>query len=461
MNLLNSHNIFISGIGGIGTSALARFFISRGVTVSGSDGVKSEITEALEKLGVKIYYKQEAASVSPDFDLFVYSAAVPPENPERQKAKELKILQKSYFEVLGEVSREFKTIAVSGTNGKSTTTAMIAGILIDAGIDPTVIVGSQCSKLESNFRAGKSDLFVVEACEYRAHMLLLKPQTIVLTNIEEDHLDFYKDLNHIIQTFQQYVNGLRAADDLLVYNSDDVNIRTLKLPKCKRISYGFIPGANVCAENVRKLPGKQMFDVIYYGQNIGEFELNVPGNFNIYNALAAIAYCLTLDVPIGKVKQSLREYRGIWRRFEVIRNDNIALISDYAHHPTAVDGTLRAAREFMPGRRIVAVFQPHQKDRTKKLFNDFVKSFSAADVVVLPEIYDVAGREEVGMQISSDDLAKAMKAFDPKKQIYFTGDLDNTVVEVKKLIKDEDVVIVMGAGDVYNIVGVLRATPAG
>lgn len=457
--MLNFHNVFISGIGGIGVSALARLFLSRGLRVTGSDCVKSEITEALEKLGVKIYYKQEATNVSPDFDLFVYSAAVPLENSERQRAKELKILQKSYFEVLGEVSREFKTIAVSGTNGKSTTTAMIASILIDAQIDPTVIVGSQCSKLDGNFRAGKSDLFVVEACEYRAHMLLLKPQTIVLTNIEEDHLDFYKDLNHIVQTFQQYVNGLRADDDLLVYNNDDVNIRKLRLPKCKRMSYGFIPGAHVGAENVRKLPGKQLFDVVYYGQNIGEFELNVPGNFNVYNALAAIAYCLTLNVPLGRIKQSLREYHGIWRRFEIIRNDEVALISDYAHHPTAVEGTLRAAREFMPGRRIVVIFQPHQKDRTKKLFNEFVKSFDLADVVMLPEIYDVAGREEVGNEISSDDLAKAMKVVNPKKQIYFTGDLDNTLVEAKKLIKNEDVVIVMGAGDVYQIVQSLKASP--
>jgi len=452
MSLLNFHNVFISGIGGIGTSALARFFISRGAMVTGSDGVKSEITEALEKRGVKIYYKQEAANVAPDFDLFVYSAAVPPANPERQKAKELKILQKGYFEVLGEVSREFKTIAVSGTNGKSTTTAMIASVLIDAALDPTVIVGSQCSKLDGNFRAGKSDLFVVEACEYRAHMLLLKPRTIVLTNIEEDHLDYYRDLNHIVQTFQQYVSGLKSEDDLLVYNNDDLNIRKLRLPKCRHVKFGLIPGADVCAENIRKLPGKQLFDVIYYGQNIGEFELQVPGTFNIYNALGAIAYCMTLNLPIGAVKKSLREYAGIWRRFEVVKSsDGLTVISDYAHHPTAVEGTLKAAHEFLPGRRIVAVFQPHQKDRTKKLFDDFVKSFTYADVVILPEIFDVAGREEE-IKVSSEDLAKAMLAMTPKKQIVYARNMEETLVKIKEVVKNEDVVLIMGAGDVYKIV---------
>ncbi|NQT49194.1 UDP-N-acetylmuramate--L-alanine ligase [Candidatus Kuenenbacteria bacterium] len=451
MNLENIKKIYISGIGGIGVSALARFFVCKGIEVVGSDAEKSEVTEALEKIGIKIYYDQKAENVTYANDLFVYSSAVPSENPERQKAKELKIVQKSYFEVLGEISRDYNTVAVSGTNGKSSTTAMLAAILLKADKDPSVILGSCFDKLDNNFHCGKSDLLVVEACEYRAHMLLLKSQTIILTNIEEDHLDFYKDLNHIVQTFQQYVNGLRLEDNLLVLNNDDVNIRKLNLPKCKIVKFGLIHGADVWADNIRKLPAKQLFNVIYYGQDLGEFELNVPGDFNIYNALAAIGYALTLNIPIGVVKDALREFKGIWRRFEIIKNEKYTVISDYAHHPTAIQETIKAVREFMPGRRIVAVFQPHQRDRTQKLFDDFVKSFDLADVVIMPEIYDVEGREE-GQKISSQDLVSIMSKEKPNKQIEYAEDLMEARVKAKSTIKDEDVVLVMGAGDVYKIV---------
>ncbi len=451
MNLENTKKVFISGIGGIGVSALARFFISKRIEVVGSDSEKSEITEALEKRGIRIYYDQKAENVTFANDLFVYSAAVPLDNQERKKAKELGLPQKSYFEVLGEISRLYNTVAVSGTNGKSTTTAMIAGILLKARKDPTVILGSCFEKLDNNFRAGASDLFVVEACEYRAHMLLLHPQTIVLTNIEEDHLDFYKDINHIVQTFQQYVKGLRSEDNLLVMNSDDVNIRKMALPKCKIVRFGLIGGTDVWADNIRKLPGKQIFNVIYYGQNIGEFELSVPGDFNIYNALGAIAYCLTLNISIGEVKEAIREFRGIWRRFQIIKDKEITVISDYAHHPTAIRETIKGAREFLPGRRVVAVFQPHQRDRTKKLLAEFAKSFDLADAVILSEIYDVAGREQE-IAISSNDLAGIMKKEKPSKQIFFVKDLNETKEKIKEIVKDEDIVLVMGAGDIYKIV---------
>jgi len=190
--------------------------------------------------------------------------------------------------------------------------------------------------------------------------------------------------------------------------------------------------------------------VVYYSQDIGDFELNVPGDYNIYNALAAIAYALSLDVPIGKVKQALSEFKGIWRRFEVIKNEKYTVISDYAHHPTAIQETIKAVREFLPGRRVVVVFQPHQRDRTKKLFDDFVKSFDLADVVIVPEIYDVAGREE-GQSISSKDLVEKIKQNDPKKQIEYAEDLMEARVKVKSIIQDEDVVLVMGAGDIYKL----------
>ncbi|MFH0987791.1 MAG: UDP-N-acetylmuramate--L-alanine ligase [Parcubacteria group bacterium] len=452
MDLSKVKKVFISGIGGIGVSAVARFLIAKGIKVVGSDAVSSDLTEALKKAGAEIYYEQKAENVTFMSDLFIYSSSVPATNPERVKAKELGLIQKSYPEFLGEMSRDYKTIAVSGTKGKSTTSALIAGILIDAEKDPTVILGSKFSKLDDNFRLGASDLLVAEACEYRGHMLLVKAQTIVLTNIAEDHLDYYKDLNHIIQTFQQYVNSLRDADDCLVYNFDDVNIRQLTLQKCKKTSFGFIPGADIQAHNVRKLPGKQIFDVLYYDQSLGDFELSVPGDINIYNALASIAYAMTLDIPVGVIKKSLREYRGIWRRFEIVKDEKITVVSDYAHNPMSVAGALQAAREFFPDRRLVAIFQPHQHSRTKKLFDGFVKSLVAADAIVLPEIYEVSGREEQDADISSQALVDAIKAQAEDKPIYYASDLNEAVDIARPLIKDGDVVMVMGAGDIYKIV---------
>ncbi|MBU1131821.1 UDP-N-acetylmuramate--L-alanine ligase [Patescibacteria group bacterium] len=451
MNLDNIKKVYFSGIGGIGVSALARFFRSKKIEVFGSDLAHSEITSALENTGMKIFYSQVPENIDDSIDLVVFSSAVPADNPELVRARELNIPQKSYFEILGDISRDFETITISGTNGKSTTTAMIASILIDAEKDPTVIVGSTFSRLDNNFRAGDSNLFVVEGCEYRGHMLLLHPKTIILTNIEEDHLDFYKDINHIVQTFQQYINSLKDADNLLVYNNDDVNIRKLTLPDCKKISFGLINGADVWANNIRKIHCKQIFNVYYEEQDLGEFELSVPGNFNIYNALSAIACSLGMNIPIGRIKDSLREYTGIWRRFEIVKNDEIAIISDYAHHPTAVQATIEAAKEFFPGRRLVVIFQPHQHDRTKKLFDDFIENFSLPDVVIMPEIFEVRGREELNTDISSKDLVEAIKKANPEKQIFYAKDLSAAVEKANSLIIEKDVVLVMGAGDVYKI----------
>jgi len=454
MQLEQLKKVYLTGIGGIGVSALARFFVSRGIEVSGSDAEKTEITESLEKAGIKINYNQKAENIEQNVDLLVYSAAVPEENPERVRAKKLNIEQKSYFEALAEVTREFNLVAVCGTHGKSTTTAMIAKILIDAGKDPNVIVGSQSEGLDVNFRAGRSDLFVLEACEYRAHMLLLDPSSIILTNIEEDHLDYYKDLNHIIQTFQQFINKLKDESGkmkAIILNNDDLNIRQLDMPECKKISYGLAPGADLCAERIRKELGKQIFNVKFGEQDLGEFELGIPGDFNIYNALAAAAYALSLDIPVGQIKESLKNFKGIWRRFEIIYDDKFTLVSDYAHHPTAIQATLKAAKEFYLGRRIVCVFQPHQHDRTQKLFDQFVKSFDDVDILIMPEIYDVKGRNQ-NSNISSKDLVDKISG----KEAYYAADLDQTVEKVSQIVKENDVVIVMGAGDVYDVISNIK-----
>src|SRR3989339_11637 len=447
---LNYKKVYFSGIGGIGVSALAKMFLQSGVEVVGSDSNKSEITEEIEKLGIKVNYKQTAGNITGNFDLMIYSPAVSENNPERQKAKKIELIQKSYPEMLGKISKMFETVAVSGTNGKSTTTAMLAQILLDAGIDPTVILGSKMPRIDGNFHQGKSKYFVVEACEYRSHMMNLSPKAIILTNIEEDHLDYFKDLHHIISSFQQYIEKL-GVDDLLVINNDDLNIAQLNLPDCKIMTYGINKVSDVMASNVHIKDGHQIFELAFKGENVGEVKLQVPGVFNVYNALAAICYAMSLNVSLEKIKNSLHSFPGSWRRFEKICNDDITVISDYAHHPTAVAGTIQAARDFYSGRRIIAVFQPHQHSRTKELFNEFVESLINADVIILSEIFDVAGREETKDQdVSSDDLAKELN--EKGKEVYFTENLKKTIKQIQKVMQAGDVILVMGAGSVYTIV---------
>ncbi len=445
---LNNAKIHLIGIGGIGVSALARFFMSRGAQVSGSDIERTEITEDATKAGVKVFYQQIAENITDDLDLVIYSSAVPEDNLERATAKAKGIEQKSYFEYLGEMSHEFNLISVAGTHGKSTTTAMLADMMIEADLNPTVIVGSQYSKLDHNFRAGGKDL-VLESCEYRAHFLRLEPRAIVLTNIEADHLDFYRDLDDIINTFQKFIDKLDSAEDILVYNYDDPNSRRLNLPNCRVISYGFNQGADLQAFAIKKRPGEQKFSVKFKEQELGEFSLRVPGDYNIYNALAGMAYALHRGVALKTIKSALAEFAGIWRRFEIIKNDDITVISDYGHHPTAVKAVLRGVREFYPGRRVVLVYQPHQRDRTVKLMQDFSRAFDECDLLILPEIYEVAGRNDG--EIGSRDLLREIKKHNPEIRAEFAGSLDQTEHYLPKVLQKGDVVIFMGAGDIYEI----------
>lgn len=450
---MNNHKkVYFSGIGGIGVSALVRFYLKQGKQVLGSDLSSSTVTKGLEKQGVKIFYEQKAENITEDIDLLIYSAAVPETNPERQKAKELGILQKSYNEMLGELSKIKETIAITGTNGKSSTTALVAELMLKADLDPTVILGSMFTSLDNNFHYGSSEKLVLEACEYRAHFLTLDPKIIVLTNIEEDHLDYYQDLNHIIQTFQQFVNYL-PEDGLLVVNQDDLNSQKLDLPDCKIITYGIKEESQVMAKNIKVTTGQQKFNLFFKGQYLGEVILKIPGLFNVYNALAAIALALSFNVSIESIKNSLANYGGIWRRFEVIKNEAYVLISDYGHHPTAVEETIKAAKSFYPNQRLVTVFQPHQHARTKKLFNDFVKSFSETDLLILSDIYDVKGRNDESSEISSQDLIKEVlnKGYLKEEQIIYGGDLEKTLDIINKNKKDDDVILLMGAGDIDTL----------
>lgn len=425
LRLNNTEKLFFVGIGGIGVSALAKMFYSQGKEVAGSDKYSSEITEDLKKQGIKVFIGHDKKNIDSDTELLIYSPAVNPEIPERKKATELGIKQLSYPEALGPLSKDKYTVAVSGTHGKSTTTAMLGLILSEAGLDPTVIVGSKLKHPEfnENLRTGNSKYFIIEACEWKAHMLKLSPKIIVLTNLEKDHLDYYKNFKNLKAAFKKYVKKL-PKNGILIFNGDDRDcLEIAKSAECKTISYRFKPDTG--------------------------FNLQIPGEFNIYNALAASSCASVLGVESKTINSVLNNFKGIWRRFENIGELKGALIfSDYAHHPTAIKQTIKAAKQRYPYKRIIVVYQPHHYDRTKRLFKDFVAAFDQADLAILNQVYDVPGRESV-KQVDSRDLVKEIS----KREIeaIFSSNLKTTKSILLKKIRPGDLVLIMGAGDIYRL----------
>jgi len=429
------------GIGGIGVSALAQYYLEKGHQVSGSDLNSSEITEFLRVKGARIYIgPQLARTVLANIDLVIYSPAVQKNNPELMAAKKLGIKCQSYPKALGELTKKYFTIAVSGTHGKSTTTAMIALILIRAGLDPTVIVGTKLKEFKnSNCRVGKSNYLVIEADEHFASFLNYWPKIIVLTNIEADHLDYYKNLQNLLKTFKEYISH-SSKDGVLIFNKNDKNI--LEITKNYiGDTYGFSGKQNE-AKKIKNI-------------------LKIPGEHNVYNALAALTLARVLKIPDKVTYKTLSEYKGAWRRFEIKNvklyentSCSITVVSDYGHHPTQIRATLKAAREKWPNKIICLVFQPHQYQRTFYLFKDFVMVFKKAllkhwvNKCIITDIYGVAGREkkEIRKKVNSEKLVKAINKKDaiylPKQKI---------LNYLKKNLGGGEVVIIMGAGDIYKL----------
>lgn len=440
--------IYFIGIGGIGVSALAKYYLEKGAKVTGSDLVASEITDALREKGAKLLIgKHKAENLPRDVDLVVYSPAVQKSNPELKAViqhprliNQPRVL--SYPEVLGELTKKYFTIAVSGTHGKSTTTAMIGLLLVKAGLDPTVIVGTKLKEFgDSNCRVGKGQYLVIEADEHMASFLNYWPKIIVLTNIEKDHLDYYKNLGNIIKTFKKYIGHLPKGG-ILVANKDDKNTRKI-IGDRDSDSYSFFP------YGLKQKEAKKLKKI-----------LKIPGEHNVYNALAALTVARVLKIPDKISFKALSEYKGSWRRFEIIeaklreyqseKTRNITIISDYGHHPTEIRVTLKAAREKYPKKEIWCIFQPHQYQRTYYLFKDFVKTFRTAPVnkLIITDIYDVAGREtpEMRKKVSSEKLVKKINK---NKVIYLK--MNEVLDYLKKNLRGGEVVVIMGAGDIYQL----------
>jgi len=440
--------IHFIGIGGIGVSALARYYLAQGHKVSGSDLVSSEITEALEEKGGKIIIGEHRVKNLPkDTNLVIYSPAILPENPELKRAKKLKIKCQSYPEALGELTKKYFTIAVCGSHGKSTVAAMIGLILIKAGLNPTVILGTKLKEFgDSNFRMEgnpypkykiqNTKYLVIEADEHFASFLNYWPKIIILTTLEADHLDYYKNFKNYLKAFQKFISHL-PKNGFLIANRDDRNVYNMFSTIVKNVLWYSLKDKE--SEKLKKI-------------------LEIPGEFNVSNGLAALAVAQILRVPDKISFKALSEYRGSWRRFDITKilyPKPYTLISDYAHHPTQVRVTLKAAREKFPKRKIWCIFQPHQHQRTYYLFEDFVKTLREAPVnkLIITDIYTVAGREkkEIMRKVSSEKLVKAINR---ENVIYIQK---NKIIDyLKKNLKGGEVVIIMGAGDIYELTEELK-----
>ena len=440
------------GIGGISMSGLAEILLKEGFPVSGSDSHASALTEHLERAGARICIGQAASNIPEDCKLVVYTAAIHPDNPEYREAKRRGVPMLSRAELLGQLMRNYQTsIAVAGTHGKTTTTSMIASILLEEDADPTISVGGILPSIGGNIRVGGSEVFLTEACEYTNSFLHFFPTIGIILNIEEDHMDFFKDLNDIRQSFRRFAE-LLPVEGLLIINSDipDYEEITEGL-SCRVVTFGSSPDADYRAENTAyDTFGHPSFDLIRKTEKDGRrprISLKVPGEHNVYNALASIALADALRIPEAAVEKGLLSFTGTNRRFQYKGEVNgVTIIDDYAHHPTEIRATLHAAAHY-PHRELWCVFQPHTYSRTKAFLKEFAEALSLADHVVLADIY--AARETDTLGISSRDLERELAALGA--DVYYFP----TFAEIEKFLSEKcmhgDMCITMGAGDVINI----------
>ena len=413
--------IFCSGIGGIGLSAYAALQKQLGHEVSGSDREDSSLLDDLRSQGLTIYLEQDGKGVPDDCNLFVYSEAIDSDNPDRVRARELGVREISYFKALGEVALDYRVIAVCGTHGKSTTTAMAAQALIDAGADPTIIVGTKLPILDGrNWRKGNSEIFLLEACEYRRSFLNLSPDIVLITNVDGDHFDAFESVEDYQDAFREFIAPV-PDDGAIIFHGDDEAALSVASTR----------------ENI--------INADTYDRPV----LSVPGVHMQENAKLVVA--LADHLSLGDVSASLKAFTGTWRRMEIKGEmaGGITVIDDYAHHPVEIMATVAAAKELYPDRRIVCLYQPHLHERTHRFYDQFPPSFNGFDVVVLSDIYEA--RSEVSNPADSKQFAKDLDAgFDG--QCIYGGSLEASEKMLKEsILQPSDVLIVMGAGDVTNV----------
>lgn len=442
-------HIYFMGIGGISMSGLAEILLEKGFRVSGSDSRSCALTEMLESRGINIFYGQRAQNMTDDIDCVVYTSAITPDNPEFAAAKEMRLPLLTRAELLGQIMKNYAvSIAVSGTHGKTTTTSMISEILLLAGLDPTLSIGGILKTIGGNIRIGHSRYFVTEACEYTNSFLSFFPQIGIILNIEEDHLDFFKDLADIRNSFRRFA-GLLPAGGVLIINGDIERYEEIAegLP-CRVITFGSLPAFDYSASDIRfNDAGHTEFTLNRPGKSPAVIRLGVGGTHNVSNALAAIALADCLSIDFETAGRALLDFEGTDRRFEYKGSiGGVTVIDDYAHHPTEIAATLQAASHY-PKKELWCVFQPHTYSRTKTFLTDFAKALCAADHIVLADIY--AARETDTLGISSRDLQQEIRKLGHECEYFPTFDeIENFLLEK---CTPGDLLITMGAGDVHKI----------
>lgn len=450
IDLSQYKKIHCIGIGGIGLSAIAEILLSRGYEVSGSDMKESAETARLASKGARVFIGHRAENAD-EADLLVFSAAVGHDNPEMKRAEERGIPILSRAQMLGLLMQEYEnSIAVSGTHGKTTTTSMVSLILDRAKLEPTILVGGNLAEIGGNVKVGHSRYFITEACEYMDSFLSLKPKIEIILNIDSDHLDYFKDIDHIVSSFDKFAHLVPGSGTIIAYDANPfVNqvIRDLD----NVVTFGLSENCDYYAANIQfNEEGMPAFDVCHDGQLLSRVQLAVPGEHNILNALAAFTCACALGVEPQLTKETLERYHGTQRRFDIVGTTakGVKIVDDYAHHPTEIKATLSAS-ENVPHNKLWCIFQPHTYTRTIALFDEFAEAFEKADKLILAEIY--AAREKNIYKISSAQLAEKIKETHPHKEVLFMEDFAAIADYVDDQAQPGDMVITMGAGDIYKV----------
>ena len=442
-------HIHMIGIGGVSMSGIAEILKHWGFTVTGSDWSESETTKKLNLDGIHVVIGHDVNMVA-KADIVVYTAAIKQDDPELVKAKELGIPTVERADFLGLITKAFdNTICISGTHGKTTTTSMVSMCFLEAGLDPSIQVGAELKAIDGNYRIGKSENFIIEACEYVESFLKFYPKAEIILNIDNDHLDYFKNIDNINQAFIKYVK-LLPSNGLLVVNSDnDYCAKLHEYTDAKVVSYGIKnEKANFVARNITfNKNGFALFDVYHNNNFYGSFELSVPGPHNVLNALACISLCDSYGISKTDIKSALKKYTGAHRRFEFVGNINGASIyDDYGHHPTEIKATAIALKKKTYNQSWV-VFQPHTYSRTKNLLDDFADSLTYFDNIIITDIY--AARETNTYNVSSEDIVKKIKELG--RTAIYIKDFEDIVSYLKEHSQKDDIILTLGAGTVTKI----------
>ncbi len=462
---INEKSVYFIGIGGIGMSSLARWFKAQNWAVFGSDMAESKITQELKKDGIKVKIGHKKGNLERKIGLVVYNNAIPGGNPELLEARKRGLPVYSYPEAVGELTRGYETFAVAGAHGKSTTTSLLSLVLMKAGFDPTVIVGTKLKEFgDTNFRLGRKDYLVLEADEWKAAFLNYSPTFTIITNIDKEHLDFYKSFENVEKSFLKFIGNMKLGGTLFV-NKDNGNLLKLK-------------------KEIERAAREKSVNVVWYSladrpdlKSKLKKTLLIPGEHNLMNALAVLVLARELGIGEDLALAALHGYEGAWRRFEYRGDLNVRkmkigsvkwrkktkvpVYDDYAHHPTEIDATLSAFREKFPNHKIICVFEPHQAKRLQNLFREFTTAFDKADYLILMPTYKVAGRDKISKAYTSESLAKRVERLNKNLNVTFCRDYQ----KLPKVLHDimhpfsargakgatpKFVVVMMGAGTIAN-----------